>query len=164
MAEKLDIIDPEDNYQALLEATRETIREEVTILQLMVGRGGNNRKIGVKVRYMPASAASNFEFDDGEPIRQDDRPKFRYKKTIGELLKKINDLCLRNIKIVDDLSFPNHEYKKGEIRFSHIAPGEWTRLRNLCFPGASFDTPDSELADDADSGEDRQGVSGPDSS
>jgi hypothetical protein len=109
----------------------------------------NDRKIQVKVRYLPASAATNLEFDDNSPIRNEQNPKFKYKKTMTEILNKTNKLCLRNIKIIDDLSFPDHVYQKGEIRFSHLAPGEWTRLREMCFPGGNFDTPDGETEDNA---------------
>jgi hypothetical protein len=135
-----DIIDPEDNADILLEASGKQIKEEVTILSLLVGTK-------IKVRYLPASAASNFQYDDGQQIHADSNPKFKYKKNMGELIRKINDLCLKNIKIIDDLSFPDHVFQRGEVRFSHIAPGEWTRLRELCFPGAQFDTPDSEDPD-----------------
>jgi hypothetical protein len=145
---ELEIIDPEEQAELLMEITGKKIESDTTILTLMVP-GNSKQNVGVKVRYLPASAATNMQFDDGSPIRNETNPKFRYKKTIGEVLKKINSLCLLNIQIVDDLSFPDHVYQKGEIRFSHLAPGEWTRLRDLCFPGANFDTPDSETEDNA---------------
>jgi hypothetical protein len=143
-----EIIDPEDNSDILMEATGRKIEEETIILPLMVKNADGN-PLKIKVRLLPASAASSFEFDDGTPIRDEKNPKFKYKKTLGELLKKINSLCLKNIKIIDDLSFPDHTFQKGEIRFTHIGPGEWARLRELCFPGADFDTPDSETKDNA---------------
>jgi len=143
-----DVIDPEDQAELLMEITGKKISEEVTILNLLPksDKGSGYR---VKVRYLPANAASNMQFDDGSPIKQEKNPKFKYKKTMSEFLKKLNELCLKNIKLIDDLSFPDHEFQKGEIRFSHLAPGEWTRLRDLCFPGADFDTPDSEIEDNA---------------
>ncbi|MCK9569715.1 hypothetical protein M0R72_12300 [Candidatus Pacearchaeota archaeon] len=142
------VIDPEEQADLLMEITGKKIEPEVTIITLMVkDASGDNMKM--KVRYLPANAASNLQFDDGTPIRNEQNPKFKYKKTMSEILKKINGLCLLNIKIIDDLSFPDHEFQKGEVRFSHLAPGEWTRLRDLCFPGANFDTPDGEIEDNA---------------
>lgn len=148
MTNDLEIIDPEDQAELLMEITGKQIQSDVTILALMVP-GNTEKKVGLKVRYLPANAATNLQFDDGSPIRNEQNPKFKYKKTMSEVLKKINGLCLQNIQIIDDLSFPDHVYQKGEIRFSHLAPGEWTRLRDLCFPGANFDTPDGEIEDNA---------------
>jgi hypothetical protein len=131
-----------------MEITGKKIQTDTTILTLMVP-GNTAKRVGLKVRYLPANAASNLQFDDGTSIRNEQNPKFKYKKTMSEILKKINGLCLLNIKIIDDLSFPDHEFQKGEVRFSHLAPGEWTRLRDLCFPGANFDTPDGAIEDNA---------------
>ncbi len=150
MANDLEIIDPEDQAELLMEITGKKIQPDVTILTLMVP-GNTEKKVGLKVRYLPANAATNLQYDDNLPIRNEQHPKFKYKKAVGDVLKKINELCLLNIKLIDDLSFPDHVYQKGEIRFSHLAPGEWTRLRDLCFPGANFDTPDGEIEDNAPS-------------
>ena len=139
-----EIIDPEEMGDALLAAQGKAVAEDVTILTLMASNDAGN-PIRVKVRYKPASSAHSFEADDGMSMRSDNNPKFKYKKTIGELISKMNRLCLKNIQIVDDLSFPSHEFQRGEIRLTLIAPGEFSRLRELCFPGANFDTPDSEV-------------------
>lgn len=141
MPEKFDeVIDPDENLQALAEAMGQPVAEEVTILTLL-----NQRR--VKVRYLPQSIGSSLEFDDGSPIAPGTRkPKFNYRKWAKEVIPKLNALALKNVQIVNDLD-GRAEMPKNGIRLSLISPGEFRRLQDLCFPGTSDDSPDSEYED-----------------
>lgn len=146
-----EIIDPDENIEALAEAMGQPVREEVTILSLINGAR-------VKVRYMPQSIASSLEFDDGTPITPGTRkPKFNFQKWAREVLPKLNGLALRNVQIVNDLD-GKAEIPKNGIRLSLISPGEFRRLQELCFPGASDDSPDGEAQDYAADRPKRKGV------
>ena len=151
-----DVIDPDLNLEALAEAQGKGIAEETTILELLAKNEYGN-PIRVKVRYLPQSIASSLEFDDGTPLKKDGRkPKFNYKKFIESHLAKLNGLALKNIQIVNDLAgaVPGPR----DIRLSLISDGEFKRLHDLCFPGASDDSADSENEDNADGRKKRKGV------
>lgn len=152
MTEKFDdIIDPDENLQALAEAMGQPVTEEVTILSLL-----NQRR--VKVRYLPQSIGSSLEFDDGSPIAPGTRkPKFNYRKWAKEVLPKMNALALKNVQIINDLD-GKAEMPKNGIRLSLISPGEFRRLQECCFPGATDDSPDSEDEDNAPRGKGRKGI------
>lgn len=141
MQDKFDeIIDPDENIEALAEAMGQAVQEEVTILSLLNGRR-------VKVRYLPQSIGSSLEFDDGTPIAPGTRkPKFQFRKWAKEVIPKLNGLALKNVQIVNDLD-GKAEMPKNGIRLSLISPGEFRRLQDLCFPGTSDDSPDSENED-----------------
>ena len=128
------------------------VREEVTILNLI-----NDSR--VKVRYLPQSIASSLEFDDGTPITPPGtrKPKFDFKKWVREILPKLNGLALKNVQIVNDLDGKTDMPKNG-IRLSLISPGEFRRLQELCFPGASDDSPDSEYEDLPHDRKNRKGI------
>jgi hypothetical protein len=140
--DNFDIIDPETMADALAEAQGKPIEQGVTILELL-------NKTRIKVRYMPQSVASSFDYDDGTPIqRQVRKPKFDYRKWSKETFPKMNALALLNIQIVDDVAKPDEILPKNGVRLSLISIGEFKRLNKLCFPGAGEDTSDSE--DEAD--------------
>lgn len=141
------VIDPEENAEALAEAMGMEISQEVTILELLT-KGCTGRNHRVKVRYVPVSIASALDFDDGIPMqspnsRQARKPKFDFKRWSRERIPKMNELALRNIRIVNDL-VGEEATEKGDILLSKISSGEFFRLESLCFPGASEDAPDSE--------------------
>ena len=143
MKDKFDeIIDPDENIQALAEAMGKPIEEEVTILELL-------NRARVKVRYLPQSIASSLEFDDGSPLTPPGtrRPKFNFKRWAKEIIPKMNALALKNIQILADLDGERPDASKKEIPLSLISPGEFRRLQDLCFPGAAEDTSDSEDKD-----------------
>jgi hypothetical protein len=146
-----DVIDPELNIDALAEALATPIPEGVTILALLNGAK-------VKVRYLPQSIATSLEFDDGTPIQINKRkPTFNYKKFFKDILPKMNALALKNIRLYDDLSGAVADGKNW-IPLSLISPGEYSRLRDLCFPGADDDSDDSENQDNAASRKSGKGV------
>jgi hypothetical protein len=137
--DETNVIDPEENAEALAEAMGKPIQQVITILELL-----NGAKI--KVRIIPQSVASSFDYDDGRPIQKQVRkPKFDYRKWAKDTLPKMNDLALQNIQIIDDLSDPNTPLPKGGVRLSLISLGEFRRLNKLCFPGAV------EIEEDEDS-------------
>lgn len=145
-------IDPDENIDALAEALSTPIQEEVTILTLLNGAK-------VKVRYLPQSIATSLEFDNGTPVQINKRkPTFNYKKFFADILPKMNALALRNIKIYDDLSGAESEGKNW-IPLSLIGPGDFGRLRDLCFPG-NDDSEDSSDQDNAARGKGRKGLRG----
>jgi hypothetical protein len=152
-----NIINPATNPDALLGIHDLKIEEEDLTLTLMVKRNG--KPIQVYIRYLPCDAAHNFELDDGRRMHPDEKV-FHFKRTFDELLDKMNGYCLKNVKIINDLAYPKHTYKGNEIKFSHIAPGEYTRLREKCFPGASDSTADSPIQADVPSGKGRKGLRG----
>ena len=132
-----DVIDPDENIAALQEAMGQPVAEEVMILSLLNGRR-------VKVRYLPQSIASSLEFDDGTPIQvQTRKPKFNFRKWAKEVIPKLNGLALRNIEIVNDLD-GTCTMSPRAVRLSLISPGEFRRLNQLCFPGASEDWDSSD--------------------
>ena len=132
-----DVIDPDENIAALQEAMGQPVAEEVMILSLLNGRR-------VKVRYLPQSIASSLEFDDGTPIQvQTRKPKFNFRKWAKEIIPKLNALALRNIEIVNDLD-GTCTMSPRAVRLSLISPGEFRRLNQLCFPGASEDWDSSD--------------------
>jgi hypothetical protein len=137
---------------ALAEAQGITIQEGITVLELL-----NKKK--VRVRFTPQSVASSFNYDDGSPIKKPTRkPTFNYRQWSKDTFNKLNDLALKNVQIVDDIAKPNETIPKGGIRLSLISIGEYKRLYNLCFPGASQDVPDSEESDNADDRPNSKGV------
>lgn len=145
------VIDPEESAELLAEAMGQEISEEVTILELLT-KDSTGRNHRVKVRYMPQSIASSLQYDDGTPItpansRQARKPKFDFKKWAKERIPKMNDLALRNIRIVNDQDGADYTPHKGDILLSKISAGEFFRLESLCFPGASEDAPDSGSED-----------------
>jgi hypothetical protein len=140
-----DIIDPDLNLEALNEAMGIPVQEETMVLELL-----NHKKI--KVRYLPQSIAASLEYDDGQPMTPPGsklarKPKFDYRKWARERLPKMNDLALKNIRIVDDTSGQEPQKGSHDVRLSLISSGEFFRLEGLCFPGASEDLPDSEVKD-----------------
>jgi hypothetical protein len=140
MSEENDIIDPEENIDALAEALAQPIRQKVMILTLL-----NDTR--VKVRYLPQSIATSLEFDNNTPLSAGKRkPTFNYKKFFKDILPKMNQLALRSIQIYDDLSGEKSEGKNW-IPLSLISPGEFSKLRDLCFPGADESASDSEHED-----------------
>ncbi len=146
-----DVIDPDENMEALAEAMGQPIKEEVTILELL-----NKRR--VKVRYIPQSIASSLEFDDGTALNPPGtrKPKFNYRRWAREILPKLNSLALRNIQIVNDLDSATIEIPRGGVRLSLISPGEFRRLQDLCFPGSS----DNDIGEDEDNEPRRKGSKG----
>lgn len=148
-----DIIDPDANIEALAEAMNEPVREEATILTLL-----NGRKI--KVRYMPTGIGRSLEFDHGTPVSTNTRkPKFDFYKWAKEVLPKLNELALKNIRIVNDINKPDLVLEKGDVRLSLIGSGEFRRLQDLCFPGTS-DTEDLPDEDSAPAGKSGKGLRG----
>lgn len=148
-----EIIDPDQNIDALAEAMGQPVSEEVTILNLL-------NKTRVKVRYQPQSLGASLEYDHGAPVTQNVRkPKFDFFKWAKESLPKLNELALKNIQIVNDINKPDLAIAKGEVRLSLISPGEFRRLQDLCFPGTS-DTSDSEDEDYATSRPRGKGIRG----
>jgi hypothetical protein len=136
--EDKDIIDPETMADALAEAQGKQISEITTILELL-------NKVRIRVRILPQSVASSFDYDDGTPIRKPDRkPKFDYRKWSKDTFPKMNSLALKNIQIVDDVAKPDEPIPKNGIRLSLISIGEFKRLNQLCFPGAGEDSSNSE--------------------
>ena len=132
-----DVIDPDENIAALQEAMGLPVEEEVMILSLLNGRR-------VKVRYLPQSIASSLEFDDGTPIQvQTRKPKFNFRKWAKEIIPKLNGLALLNIEVVNDLDGACAMSPRA-VRLSLISPGEFRRLNQLCFPGASEDWDSSD--------------------
>lgn len=151
-----EIIDPDENIAALQEAMGQPVAEEVMILSLLNGRR-------VKVRYLPQSIASSLEFDDGTPIQvQTRKPKFNFRKWAKEVIPKLNALALRNIEIVNDLD-GTCTMSPRAVRLSLISPGEFRRLNQLCFPGASEDW-DSEDQDHVPDRKNGKGLRGRESS
>lgn len=155
-----EIIDPELMSDALMEAMGEPVREEVTILQLL-----NGHKI--KVRYLPQSIGTSLEYDHGTPTTPPGtrKIKFDYRKWVKDTVQKMNDLALKNVQIVNDITLDgkvdqNIVLRKGEIRMSLIGPGEFSQLRELCFPGADSDAPDSEVQPDEARRKSGKGVRG----
>lgn len=146
-----EVIDPELMEEALAEAMGIQIQDEVLIppLQLLIKNRGSDSPIKVKVRYRPVSWGQSLAYDHGDTIPRDTRrPKYDYFKTTDELLEKMNSLALRNIKIINDIGKDGEPIKdlqvgKGEIKISLIGPGEFSRLRDACFPARAEDT-DSE--------------------
>lgn len=141
------IIDPEMNAEILADAMGQEIKEEVTILELLT-KDSTGRNHRVKVRYMPQSIASSLQYDDGMRMaaansRQARKPTFDFRKWAKERIPKMNDLALRNIRIVNDLDGATYIPQRGDILLSRISSGEFFRLESLCFPGASDDTADS---------------------
>ena len=148
-----EVIDPDQNIDALTEAMGKPVEEEVTILNLL-----NHTRI--KVRYQPQSLGASLEYDHGAPVAQNVRkPKFDFYKWAKESLPKLNELALKNIQIVNDINKPDLAIAKGEVRLSLISPGEFRRLQDLCFPGTS-DTSDSEDEDYATGRPHSKGVRG----
>lgn len=148
-----EIIDPDQNIAALSEAMGEDIKEEVTILQLLNG-------YKVKVRYLPQSIGASLEYDDGTPVNVATRkPKFNFKRWARETLPKMNDLALRNIRIVNDLD-RSVALEPRDVRLSLISPGEFRRLNQLCFPGAIEDLADSDNEDSVSHSPRRKGLRG----
>lgn len=146
-----EVIDPESNIEALLEALNKPIAEETTILKLL-------NKAKIKVVYLPQSIATSLEFDHGTPVQINKRkPKFDYKKFFEDILPKMNALALKNIQIFDDLSGEKSEGTNW-IPLSLIGPGEFSRLRDLCFPGSEDDSADSENQDNANRGKAGKGI------
>lgn len=145
-----DVIDPESMEEALAEAMGQEIQDEVLILPLLVKNKGSDSPVKIKIRYRPVSIGRSLAHDHGDPIAKDvRRPKYDYFKTTDELLEKMNSLALRNIKIVNDIGKDGEPIKefsisKGELRISMIGPGEFSRLRDACFPPKSDELPDSE--------------------
>ncbi len=132
-----DVIDPDENIAALQEAMGQPVAEEVMILSLLNGRR-------VKVRYLPQSIASSLEFDDGTPIQvQTRKPKFNFRKWAKEVIPKLNALALRNNESVNDMDGTCTRSPRA-VRLSLISPGEFRRLNQLCFPGASEDWDSSD--------------------
>lgn len=151
-----DVIDPDLNLEALAEAQGKGIKEETTILELLAKNDYGN-PIRVKVRYLPQSIASSLEFDDGTPLKKDGRkPKFNYKKFMESHLAKLNGLALKNVQIVNDLAGETPGPR--DIRLSLISDGEFKRLHDLCFPGASDGSDDSPDQDNEDGGKKRKGL------
>lgn len=151
------IIDPDENIAALSEAMGENIKEEVTILQLLNG-------YKVKVRYLPQSIGASLEYDDGTPVQVAQRkPKFNFRRWARDVLPKMNDLALKNIRIVNDLD-GSVSLEPRDVRLSLISPGEFRRLNQLCFPGAIEDLADSEDEDNAARSSRRKGLRGGQSS
>lgn len=159
-----NVIDPEESEGLLAEAMSREIQEEITILELLV-KDSTGRPVRVKVRYMPQSIASSLQYDDGTPItpansRQARKPKFDFHKWAKERIPKMNDLALRNIRIVNDLDGAAYTPQKGDILLSKISSGEFFRLEGLCFPGASEDAPDSGSEDSISRGKGGKGLRG----
>ena len=141
-----DVIDPDTNLEALNEAMGIEVEQEVTILKLLNGRK-------VKVRYVPQSIGTTLEYDHGTPINTNQRkPKFDFYKWVKEVLPKLNDLALKNIQIVNDIGKADVEMPRNGVRLSLLSNGEFKRLQDLCFPGASDDTPDSDEPDRSNAG------------
>lgn len=137
-----EVIDPEDNIEALMNALKTPIAEKETNLALL-----NGYKILVK--YIPQSVATALEFDHGTPINVNKRnPKFNYKKFFDDILPKMNALALQNVQIYNDRAGDKSEGTNW-IPLSLISPGEFSRLRDACFPGADDDSTDSENQDNA---------------
>lgn len=157
MSDKFDdVIDPDLNIEALAEAQGKGIQEETTILELLAKNEYGN-PIRVKVRYVPQSVASSLEYDDGTPLRKDERkPKFRASVWAKTVLQKLNTLALKNVQIVNDMD--GRPVGPKEIRLSLISDGEFKRLFGLCFPGASDYSPDSEDEDNGNGGKKRKGI------
>lgn len=134
-------VDP-DNLDALMEAMQTPVKEQKTKLELL------NGFVIDPVIYIPQSLGASLEFDNGTPVSTNTRkPKFEYRKWAKEVLPKINELALQNIKIVDDIG-KEITIGKGEVRLSLIGPGEFRKLQDLCFPGTS-DTEDFTDEDSA---------------
>lgn len=156
MTEKFeDVIDPDENIEALAEAMGLPIEEKIMWPPLELLNGQK-----VKVRYLPQSIATSLEFDDGTPVTPPGtrRPLFKYSKWVKEVIPKMNALALKNIQIINDLDKKNQEIPKGYVRLSLISLGEFRRLQNLCFPGATDDSSDSEDEDNAPRGKGRKGI------
>lgn len=140
-------VDPE-NLDALMEAMQTPVKEQKTKLELL------NGFVIDPVIYIPQSLGASLEFDNGTPVSTNTRkPKFEYRKWAKEVLPKINELALQNIKIVDDIG-KEITIGKGEVRLSLIGPGEFRKLQDLCFPGTSDteDFPDEDCAPPRESG------------
>ena len=147
-----DVIDPDTNLEALNEAMGIEVEQGVTILQLLNGRK-------VKVRYVPQSIGSSLEYDHGTPINTNTRkPKFDFYKWVKEVLPKMNDLALKNIQIVNDIGKADIEMPRNGVRLSLLSSGEFKRLQDLCFPGATDDAPDSDEPDRPKAGKGGKGV------
>ena len=158
-----DVIDPDENAQALAEAMGVDVQEEVTILELLT-KDSTGRNHRVKVRYLPQSIASSLDYDDGTPMtppgsRQARKPKFDFAKWAKERIPKLNALALRNIQIKNDLA-GEQATERGDILLSKISSGEFFRLEGLCFPGASEDAPDSEQQNNVPRGKNSKGIRG----
>lgn len=147
-----DVIDPESMEDALAEAMGQTVQDEVLIppLQLLIKNKGSASPIKVKVIYRPVSLGESLAYDHGDPIPQNvRRPKYDYFKSTDETLDKMNAKALKNIRIVNDIGkdgepIKDYPLSKGDIRISLIGPGEFTRLRDACFPPKSDELPDNE--------------------
>ena len=151
-----EVIDPDLNLEALAEAQGREIKEETTILSLLIKNDYGN-PIKIKVRYMPQSIASSLEYDDGTPIKKGVRkPVFEFSKWAKNVLPKLNGLALKNIQIVNDRD--GRELAPGEVKISLIGEGEFKRLYGLCFPGADDGSTDSEDEDTENSGKVGKGV------
>jgi len=85
------------------------------------------------------------------------KPKFDYKKWVRDTLPKLNSLALKNVQIVNDVDGKTDIPKNG-IRLSLISTGEFRRLQELCFPGAVFNSPDSEYEDLPHDRKNRKGI------
>jgi hypothetical protein len=147
-----DVIDPDENIDALAEAMGQPVTEEVTILELL-----NHARI--KVRYQPQSLGASLEYDHGSPVSANVRkPKFDFHKWAKESLPKMNELALKNIQIVNDINKPDMAIAKGEVRLSLISPGEFRRLQDLCFPGTTDtqDLTDEDSSTPRKSGKDKR--------
>lgn len=151
-----DVIDPDLNLEALAEAQGKGIEEEVTILELLTKQASGN-PVKVKVRYLPQSIASSLEFEDGTPIKANERkPKFKFSRWAKNILPKMNALALKNIQIVNDLD--GAEPGPRDIRISLIGEGEFKRIHGLCFPGAGDGADDREDEADAPNRAKRKGL------
>jgi hypothetical protein len=147
-----EVIDPDIAIEALQEAMGIEVEQGVTILQLLNGRK-------VKVRYVPQSIGSSLEYDHGTPINTNTRkPKFDFYKWVKEVLPKMNDLALKNIQIVNDIGKADIEMPRNGVRLSLLSSGEFKRLRDLCFPGATDDAPDSDEPDRPKAGKGGKGI------
>jgi hypothetical protein len=164
MSEKFeDVIDPEQNVEALAEAQGKGIEEEITILQLLV-KNSVGDPIKVKVRYLPQSIGSELEYENGKPTPPTTppgtrRPKFNFRTWAKNNLSQLNDLALKNIQIVNDLDGSVTLGPK-DIKLSLIASAEFRRLYGLCFPGASIDSEDSENENNVSGRPKRKGIRG----
>ena len=151
-----EVIDPDLNLEALAEAQKKDIKEETTILELLIKNDYGN-PIKIKVRYMPQSIASSLEYDDGTPIKKTARkPVFEFSKWAKSVLPRLNALALKNVQIVNDRD--NGELGPRDIKLSLISEGEFKRIVGLCFPGAGDGSTDSEDEDSENSGKAGKGV------
>lgn len=141
-----DIIDPELMQDVLATAMGQPIEDLILDppLELLVKLPGAANNVKVKVRYQPQSYGRSLAFDHGDPmpVPGTRRQKYDYFRTTDELLEKMNSLALKNIRVVNDIGKDGNPARDfavspGDIKISLIGPGEFSRLRDACFPPRS---------------------------